>query len=74
MEYTIATQVCKVLCVGRAVTPSGTKINTYGVGINVGYGSKLSGASGAGASGSTMKKTDIILTPQQIKQLLSGQK
>lgn len=69
-----ATQVCKVLCVGRAVTPSGTKINTYGVGINAGYGSKLSGANGVGASGSTMKKTDIILTPQQIKQLLSGQK
>lgn len=58
-----ATQVCKALCIGEAVTPSGAKINTYGIGINIGYGSKLSGTRGVSASGSTMKKTKLILTP-----------
>lgn len=69
-----STEICKVLCVGRTVTRTGDNINTYGIGINVGYGSKASGASGASASGSTMKKTKLILTSEQIKKLLSGKK
>ncbi|OOS05702.1 hypothetical protein B0189_06125, partial [Moraxella cuniculi] len=69
-----ATEACKVVCVGRVVTKAGDKINTYGVGINAGYGSRLSGASGIGASGSTMKATELVLTSEQIKKLLGGKK
>ena len=64
-----ATEVCKVLCVGRAVNLAGDKVNTYGVGLNVSYGVGISAAKGVSASGSTMIKTDLVLISEQIKQL-----